>query len=149
MEQKIEQYELWEFIERTNSDGPDFAYIMKACSARKFIDSKYDYDIRVGKQVWSYTFKDMFLSPQKFRYYPYFVTALPKKSYIMWELSKEINEIFIWACFTETNERKHGHINKLLTHLRHQHPSHIVKTHTFNESLIRICQNIGIELFEG
>ncbi|MCW8924503.1 MAG: hypothetical protein OQK69_12905 [Gammaproteobacteria bacterium] len=145
MSEEITRGRLVDFIEANQGKDIDFAKYTYKCGATDFVDQSYDFDSRINKSVWSYKFKEFYLNPYGFEFYPYFVISIPGKSYVMYELNSEIT---VWVCYTEEQDRGKGHMTELLMFLKRKHPDKQITVDTFNETLRKLCLNIGINLFE-
>lgn len=145
MNKEITHERLVDFIEADKNSHIDFAQHTYKCGATGFVDQSYDFDPQVNKSVWSYKFKDLYLKPEKFEYYPYFIISIPEKSYLMYELN---SEIFVWVCYTEEHHRGKDYMAALLNFLINKYPEKEITVDTFNESLRELCIDIGINLFQ-
>lgn len=148
---EITHCKLYEFISIANRDNIEFAkYTYADCSARHFVIETGD-DPTTEEQIKTYVFEDFCLKPTPDISYNYYVLAILGKSYLMYKILNDDDDddddgIFIWVCYTESNHRKKGYISTLLRHLKKIHPEQTIKTHTYNESLKKICLQLGIEL---
>lgn len=139
----IQQNTLIEFV-KSNANFAEYTY---DCGATDFINHETDIDFTTDKFTHIYTFKEFYLNPENFSYYPsypYQVLSISEKAYLMYKIEEEI---FIWVCYTELEYRNQGYMKKLLKHLKSMFPEQKIVLDTFNEHLRNTAQKIGIGLF--
>jgi GNAT superfamily N-acetyltransferase len=141
----ILKLKLYEFVEIADNANIDFAKYTYNCCARDFVEETVETHWLTEEQITHYKFEDFYLNESNFEIYPFHVLTFLAKSYLMYK-EGENNDIFIWVAYTEEKYRGKGYITNLLRELKHQNPEKLITTHTFNESLIRACRNVGVQL---
>ena len=142
----IKQKNLIEFIEISKNNNINFPRYTYKCGATAFIERCTEQDLKSYKSIYLYKFKSFYLNCANFSFYPYQVLFIPEKSYLMYEELK--NNINIWVCYTELDCRSKGRMTLLLKHLMNTNPDKKIIIDSNNESLRRVCKEIGIGLFK-
>jgi hypothetical protein len=146
MNTEISQNTLIDFIEIAKKYNFDFARCTYDCHAEMFIEQPTrDFDRAARKYIKTYKFKEHFLKQENFASYPYYVLSISEKSYLMFELHKEI---MIWVCYTEENHRRNGYMFNLLKEVKVRYTTKKITIDTADKSLRRSCLNIGINLLK-
>jgi len=145
MIEKITHSRLPDFVEANKSSGFDFAQYTYDCGATSFVDKSREFHREKNKSIWIYRFNEYYLNPKNFHVYPYFVIAVPEKSYLMYEIGDEIS---VWVCYTEKNHRKHGYMKELLKYIKDKYRDKLIIVDTYNESLRKLCIDNGLSILE-
>ena len=140
MPESIKKLSLREFIPIAMEIGVNFAEITYKCSAFGFIDSTTDYSGNEIKLIKS--FKHKYLKEPQPWESRYFVLALMNKSYVMYEELED--KILIWVGYTHKSARKQGYISQILKHLTELYQDRQIIGDTFDQSLIKIFESLGI-----
>jgi len=142
MDEIVENIKLFNFIPISLNGNIDFAKITYECGAYDFVDMETGYEVGTDKITRSYSFQEFYVKESPYSDYNYFVLYILGKSYVMYEIEED--NISIWVCYTEEEEREKGYITLLLSKLTELFPNKNIVGDTFNEDLIKILRSLNI-----
>ena len=145
MNQDISKFKLIDFVGYSISEEIDFAKYVYMCGAHRFVERENMFNPLTKRKDVKYKFKEYILNECSKITFPLYVISIPKKSYLMYEVSSSVS---VWVCYTEETHRKLGYMELLLKELMLMYPEKTISIDTCNLELKRKCSSLGITIFK-